>query len=166
MDAQPEEVSGNALEGNWEEEYKACKTWGPVLQQMEDATQCGDSPQSFQLVDKRLYKNCLLCLPTFLTGRTVRVHRAESGHPAGDLLLNELGRWFAFAQPDAAKRLTQWFSCSCGVFQVSQPSKGPFQCSTDHASVPPSHTESVVIDALAMHGFTLKARPKRTITSA
>ena len=53
-------------------------------------------PQGVQLWEDKMYLNCLLCVPTELTGRLIRAHHAIVGHVTGDRLRNEMSRRYMF----------------------------------------------------------------------
>jgi hypothetical protein len=64
-DAPSEEQRQPVMERNWVEKYRSCPTYGPTLQEMEDAEttgQPGTWPQGFQRVEGKIYCGGLLCI--------------------------------------------------------------------------------------------------------
>ena len=103
-----------------------------------------------------MYHDGLLCVPLSLTVSIIRAHHAEAVQPGADRLWSQMGRWYAFADPTGAKRLTKGMQKSCEVCQACDPSRAPYKCFLEATPVPPYLMDSVAVDLFAMPEVTFE----------
>jgi hypothetical protein len=147
------------MERNWVEKYRSCPTYGPTLQEMEDAEttgQPGTWPQGFQRVEGKIYCGGLLCIPSALTGEVLRAQHTEAGHPTIEGMWFHMGRMFKFANDDDANRLSGWIHRTCETCQVTDPNRAPFKCPVEFTPVPPYLMNSVAVDLVFMPETTFE----------
>jgi len=67
------------MEEDWTEEYEKCKAWGGPWREIQD----GGWPRGYRLVDGKLVKDGVWCVPMGMTGRVLRTHHTVAGHSGG-----------------------------------------------------------------------------------
>ena len=148
------------MDKNWESEYRACPTWGPLLAQVKDSTHW---PKGVQIRDGRVYKDGTLCIPSTITGQVIRELHRQAGHPGGIRLWDDMGRWYSFADPKSAKAIAKKVQGQCEVCQAVDPSRLPYKCPIEPTPIPPYLMDSVSVDLFAMPEVTVGGKVYDTL---
>ena len=99
------------MEEDWGDAYSSCPRWGEVMKQVKNST--GVWPKGVHFRKGRLYQDGRLCIPESFTQQVIRTHHAQVGHPGGERLWAELGRWYLFAYESEAKGYTDRVQTEC-----------------------------------------------------
>jgi len=152
--AHPEPVSaeelgsGSLLDETWAEAYRSCRRWGPIWEKTQNDG--WEWPSGVRLDRGKMYKAGLLCIPSCHTGKIIRAHHGFAGHPGASRLWAQMGRWYLFANPGDAQRLTRYIQQTCEVCQATEPVRTPFKCPMESTPVPPYLMDSVSIDFFSL----------------
>ena len=93
----------------------------------------------------------------------IRIHHSQAGHPGGDRLWPQFGRFYIFPDDAVAKRFTDKVMSQCEVCQVSEPTRGPYKCHMEPTPIPPFIMDSVAVDLFAMPEVTHEGKKYDTM---
>jgi hypothetical protein len=157
LDAEPRPV----MEEDWGQAYDSCPRWGELVKQVNSST--GVWPKGVHFRKGRLYRDGLLCIPECLTQLVIRAHHAQVGHPGGERLWAELGRWYLFACEFKAKGYTARVQTECEICQVTESTRGSYRCHIESTPVPPYIMDSVSVDLFALPEVTHQGKVYDTL---
>ena len=138
------------MDGEWEEAYRVCDTWGPVLAEVKDETRQIPWPIGYTWELKRLYHNNLLCIPSALENIIVHEHHLQAGHLGGKRLWREIQRFYTFANPYRAEQGCKKVQRECSICQVCEPSRTPYKVPLEHTPISPHLMDRVAVDLFAL----------------
>ena len=151
------------MDMDWEESYRLCSTWGPILAEVQDASRQVPWPAGFTWELKRLYQNNLLCVPGTLENLIVHEHHLQAGHLGGKRLWRELQRFYIFADPHRAEKGCKRAQAECSICQVCEPSRTPFKVPLEHTPISPHLMDRVAVDLFALPAVTVNGQVFDTV---
>ena len=143
----PESAQSNPMHADWATEYRNCVTWSNTWHQIESNQ---GWPIGYRVMDGKLIKDGVWCVPTALTGSILREHHRATGHTGGERLWREASRHFQFAVPEEAKALCLRIQQMCEVCQACEHPRQPLRLRVYPTPIPPHIMTSVSIDLLQM----------------
>ena len=107
-------------------------------------------PKGYKVMDRKLLKDGVWCVPTGLTRRGLWDHHAVAGHLGGARLWKEVTRHYQFANADEAWALAQKMQALCETCQACEHPHQPPKLRVHHTPVRPHIMASVCIDLFQM----------------
>ena len=78
------------MDETWDEDYKRCPVWNGAF---HDITTGGTWPEGYVYDNGRLYFQGKLRIPSDRVVPVIQWHHYQVGHPGGERLWTEMGRW-------------------------------------------------------------------------
>jgi len=132
---------------DWAKEYVMCPKWRTIWEETQQETPW---PQGYKVMDRKLVKDGVWCVPTGLTGRVLREFHMVAGHIGGARLWREVARHYQFANVDEAWGLSQKIQGLCAVCQACEHPHQPLKIKMEPKPVPAHIMTSVCIELFQM----------------